>query len=362
MIALDDILVVIPSPGFGGAERQTAQVVRGLLAAGARVTVAAAPDVFAGAREAFGAARAVPLALPQDPDAPVEAAMARQSAALSPLLRARPPDAALVCCPLPTAAFGALAALSAARVPALAVAHLARGDWFTSAGERRAAATLDVGWAAISEVTARRLEAMLDLPRGRVAAVPNGLPPMTPPPRDRARFGLPEGVPVLVQVGRLDVRKGAHLAPGVAARIAPGLVALAGEGPLAPHLAGAPGVRRLGHVAEVPALLACADALLMPSAHEGGVPLAVQEAARLGLPILATREALEAWDAPERAARIIPREAAAIAAAFAALRADPAGTAARVAEARARVAAWDEARMLARTMQLLAMEAARCAA
>ncbi|MCU0943905.1 MAG: glycosyltransferase [Rubritepida sp.] len=362
MIAAGRLLVVIPSPGFGGAERQTAQVVRGLLLSGLRVTVAAEAAVLAAAGEAFGAAAQVPLALHQDSERLVAEAMARQAAALRPLLRAAPPEAALVCCPLPTAAFGALEALSTARVPTLALAHLARGDWHTSAAERAAAAALRVGWAAISEVTARRLEAMLGLPRGRVAAVPNGLPPASLAARDRARFGLPEGVPVIVQVGRLDHRKGAGLAPALAARIAPGIVALAGEGPLAPLLGAAPGVRLLGHVTDVPALLAAADALLMATEHEGGVPLALQEAARAGLPILATRQALEAWPAPEAVARIVPREAGAIAAAFAALRADPAGTAARVAAARAAIAAWDEDAMVARTAQLLAAELAACAA
>jgi glycosyltransferase involved in cell wall biosynthesis len=362
VIGIGRLLVVIPSPGFGGAEMQTLQVARGLIAQGARVMVAAGRAVLDGAGAALGGAETAALTLAQHPDLPTERAMARQAAALAPLLRTRRPDAALVCCPLPTAAFGALAALSEARVPTLAVAHLARGDWFTSAAERAAAARLDVGWAAISEVTARRLEAMLALPRGACAAVPNGLAPAPPAPRDRARFGLPEGVPVLVQVGRLDVRKGAHLAPGVAARIAPGLVALAGEGPLAPHLSGAHGVRLLGTVEDVPALLACADALLMATAHEGGVPLAVQEAARAGVPLLATRQALEAWPDPEAVARVVPRAAGVIARAFHAMRADAGGTARRVAAARAAVVAWDEARMVDRTAELLCAEAARCAA
>lgn len=362
MIAVERLLVVIPSPGFGGAEMQTLQVARRFAAAGLRVRLAAGRAVIAGAGAALGGVDALALPLHQHPDLPILQAMARQEAGLRPLLRGRRPDAALVCCPLPTAAFGALAALAAARVPTLAVAHLARGDGFTSAAERAAAARLDVGWAAISEVTARRLEAMLALPRGRVAAVPNGLPPAPCAARDRARFGLPDDVPVLVQIGRLDLRKGAHLAPGIAARIAPGLVALAGDGPLAPHLAGARGVRLLGHVEEVPALLAAADALLMATAHEGGVPLAMQEAARAGVPLLATRQALEAWPDPAAVARIVPREAGAIAAAFRDVRGDAAGTARRVAAARAAVAAWDEARMVERTAQLLGAEAARCAA
>jgi glycosyltransferase involved in cell wall biosynthesis len=114
-------------------------------------------------------------------------------------------------------------------------------------------------------------------------------------------------------------------------------------------------------VEDVPALLASADALVLPSAHEGA-PLVLLEAARAGCPILATRAALEAWPGPEAVARIIPRNAAAIAAAFRAQLADSIGTEARVTQARAMAGDWDEAAMLGLTAQLLLAEAARCAA
>jgi glycosyltransferase involved in cell wall biosynthesis len=355
VIRLRRLLVVVPSPGFGGAEVQTLQVARGLARLGAEVTVLAEPATLKAAGAALSGCGTAAVPLHMDPDAPLEVALARQSAALRPWLRGA--EAALVCCPLPNAALGALEALSNAGIPTLAVAHLVRADWTSTQAEAALVARMRVGWAAVSAPAARRLEALFALPHAAVAVVPNGLPAAPPPRPDR--LGLPDGVKLLVQVGRLDARKGAHLAPALARALAPATLALAGEGPLAADLAAA-GVRLLGQVADVPALLAAADALVLPSAHEGA-PLVLLEAARAGCPILATRAALEAWPEPEAVARLVPRDAAAIAAAFHALLADPAGTAARSAGARAAAKAWDEAAMVTRTAQLLLAEAARCA-
>lgn len=359
MTGMDRLLVVIPSPVFGGAEIQTLQVARGLHAMGAQVAVAAEAAVLKAAGEQLGGCTAWPAALLADETLPFAAAHRLQAQALRPVLAGFRPEAALVCCPLPTEAFGALQALGAAGVPALAVAHLVRHDWRLGASEQAALEALRNGWAAISAPTARRLEALFGLAPGRVAIIPNGLPPLAPLAADRARFSLPEGVPLLVQVGRLDTRKGAHLAPAIAARIAPARLILAGEGPLAASLAAAHGVHQLGRVADIPALLACADAFLLASNHEGGVPLVVLEAARAGCPILTTRAALEAWPHPDEIARLVRREPAHIASVFAEALRDRAGTARRIAAARAMTESWDEAAMLRRTAFLLAAEVGR---
>lgn len=347
------ILVVIPSPVLGGAEAQTLQIARGLLGMGAEVAVAAEPAVLAASGAALGGALALPARLRPPEDATPEAGHAWQGAALTPLLHAWRPEAALVCCPLPTEGFGALLALSQAAIPALAVAHLVRQDWHLAESERRALTRIRAGWAAVSEVSARRLEALFGLPPHRVAAIPNGIPPRSPVPRDRARFGLPEGIALLLQVGRLDIRKGAQLAPGIAACIDPARMVLAGDGPLRLRLAGASGVQLLGQVADVPGLLACADALLLASEHEG-CPLSILEAAQAGCPILATRPALEAWPEAAAMARFVLRDPPQIGQVFAAAMQDQAGTAERVARAREVTMAWDEAAMLRRTAFLLA--------
>ncbi|MBX9749029.1 MAG: glycosyltransferase [Roseococcus sp.] len=344
------ILVVIPSPIFGGAEAQTLQVARGLIALGAELAIAAEPDVLAAAGPALG--RALPLPAPLRPPGALapEAAWRWQSRALQPLLHRFQPDVALVCCPLPTEGFGALEALDAAGIPSLAVAHLVRQDWELSDADRAALATLRADWAAVSEPNARRLEALFGLPPNRVAAIPNGLPPARP--ALPAWRGLPPG-PKLLQVGRLDIRKGAQFAPGIAAAIAPAQMVLAGDGPLREKLVGATGVHLLGQSEEVPALLAAADAFILPSEHEG-CPLSVLEAAQAGCPILATRQALEAWPEAAEMARFILRDPAQIGSVFAEMQRDAAGTAARVARARQVAAAWDEAAMIRRTAFLLA--------
>ena len=66
------------------------------------------------------------------------------------------------------------------------------------------------------------------------------------------------------------------------------LLAIAGEGPLRAELTAAaaplgPAVRFLGHRADVPALLAAADAFVLPSRWEGQ-PLILQEALRAAPP------------------------------------------------------------------------------
>lgn len=137
----------------------------------------------------------------------------------------------------------------------------------------------------------------------RIAFVPNGVEDHFFEPRDghasRLALGLSPARPVAVVPARLAPRKG-HVDliaawPAVQSR-APGAVALfAGDGPLrAPleamaesaGLAGA--VKVLGHVDDMPALLAAADAAVLPSRLEG-VPLALLEAMAAGLPVVATR-------------------------------------------------------------------------
>jgi hypothetical protein len=155
MIRLRRLLVVVPSPGFGGAEAQTLQVARGLARMGAEVLVVAEPATLAGAGAALTGCATAAACLHMDPDAPLEVALARQATALRPWLRGA--EAALVCCPLPNAALGAMAALSLASIPTLAVAHLVRADWSSTAAEAALVAGLRVGWAAVSAPAARRL-------------------------------------------------------------------------------------------------------------------------------------------------------------------------------------------------------------
>ncbi len=105
------------------------------------------------------------------------------------------------------------------------------------------------------------------------------------------------GRPLIVTAGRLAPQKGFATLIEAATRwqdLSPApLLAIAGEGPLRAELTAAaaplgPAVRFLGHRADVPALLAAADAFVLPSMWEGQ-PLILQEALRAGRPIVATR-------------------------------------------------------------------------
>jgi glycosyltransferase involved in cell wall biosynthesis len=112
----------------------------------------------------------------------------------------------------------------------------------------------------------------------------------------RASLGAP-GRPIVLAAGRLARQKGFDVL--IEAMITlrhrdpPPLLVIAGDGPLASRLAGrsrAAGgdVRLLGPRTDVPALLAAADVVAVPS-HWEGQPLIVQEALRAGRPLVASR-------------------------------------------------------------------------
>jgi glycosyltransferase involved in cell wall biosynthesis len=128
-------------------------------------------------------------------------------------------------------------------------------------------------------------------PAGASAETPAGL---------RAELGLagePAATPLVLTVARLAPQKGLGTLIEAAARWrdrdpAP-LLVIAGEGPLHAGLARraeAAGVRAsfLGRRDDVPALLAAADVVVLPSVWEGQ-PLIVQETLRAGRPLVASR-------------------------------------------------------------------------
>ena len=86
----------------------------------------------------------------------------------------------------------------------------------------------------------------------------------------RERAGAGEGDVLVLYVGRLEREKGVEVLLEAWRRAGLGphvRLALAGDGPAASQVAQAPGTRLLGHVAEadLPALYAAADALVLPS-------------------------------------------------------------------------------------------------
>ena len=121
------------------------------------------------------------------------------------------------------------------------------------------------------------------------------------------------------------------------------MLALAGAGPLDQMLraqadAGGIRMRFLGQRGDVPALLAAADVVVVPSRWEGQ-PLIVQEALRAGRPLVASRTGGIPDLTGDAAVLVPPGDVAALAAAVLAVLDDP-GLAARLSEAaRARAAA-----------------------
>lgn len=143
---------------------------------------------------------------------------------------------------------------------------------------------------------AERLE-LLDVaaPRAacRLRTVRNGIVAPLPVPAEarlgaRAGLGLPEADLVVLFLGELEHRKRPLVAVDAARRAraagAPVTLLVAGDGPQAAAVRGqaGPGVQALGHRDDVPALLAAADVLVMPSEREG-LSFAVLEAMGAGL-------------------------------------------------------------------------------
>ncbi|MCB9915492.1 MAG: glycosyltransferase [Planctomycetes bacterium] len=164
--------------------------------------------------------------------------------------------------------------------------------------EKRLAASTD-RLVAVSESEAETFRRSGVVDPAKVRVVPNGIDPAPfegAAPHALAELGLDPARVTFAVVGLLNVAKGHDLA--LDALAAPGNEAaqllFAGHGALEGELrarAAALGVAQrvafLGFRADVPRLLASADALLLPSRWEG-MPYIVLEAMAAGLPVLAT--------------------------------------------------------------------------
>ena len=132
---------------------------------------------------------------------------------------------------------------------------------------------------------------------GKSCVIPVGIDLDHFRPQDRAlarrSLDVAEG-PTLLYAGRLEPEKNVDvLLEAVAGLRSPPQVLLAGQGSLEPRLraqaSGLP-VRFLGRVphADMPALLSCADGLVLASAFEG-LPTSALEALACGTPVICTR-------------------------------------------------------------------------
>jgi glycosyltransferase involved in cell wall biosynthesis len=124
--------------------------------------------------------------------------------------------------------------------------------------------------------------------------VPNGIDTVRFHPADshervaaRSSLGLPPDKPVVLFVGRLVEKKGIDLVIEVSRRLPDTQFLIVGDGPLAGMVPGDTGVtwHRSLPPERMPECYQAADCFLLPS-HGEGLPLAVQEAAACGLPIV----------------------------------------------------------------------------
>lgn len=190
---------------------------------------------------------------------------------------------------------------------------------------------------AVSEAVASSHQLAEGIPRDRFVALHNAVLPPSLPDRAsaRRRLHLPLDEPVLLCLGRLDPPKGQtyllKAMPAILRHVPTARLLFAGDGRLraaleaeAQRLALNGQVRFLGYRADVAALLAAADLLVIPSTREG-IPLALLEAMAAGLPVVATDVGgiPEAVRRDETGLLVPPGDPTALAAAAAALLRDP---------------------------------------
>lgn len=199
--------------------------------------------------------------------------------------------------------------------------------------ERIVARRSDVVACVSSDLAARMLGlGAAQVCRALVPAEPAPVPTAGAVAAIRAGVGV-DGRPVVLAVGRLASQKGFATLLAAAGRWrghdADPVLVLAGQGPLDRALraqADESGIRArfLGQRDDVPALLAAADVVVVPSLWEGQ-PLIVQEALRAGRPLVASRAGgIPDLTGEDGALLVPPGDAPALAAAVLSVLADPA--------------------------------------
>lgn len=140
--------------------------------------------------------------------------------------------------------------------------------------------------------------------RGKITLIPNAIdlrrfsPGSSSLSESRTKLGLPQDVPVIAGVGRLNAQKNfalfLEIAAAVVTEIPEARFLLAGEGPEEPRLRAqaaslgiADRVLFAGYIPDTRIVYSAADILLMPSRFEG-LPMTLLESMAMGLPIIAS--------------------------------------------------------------------------
>ncbi len=222
----------------------------------------------------------------------------RQVPSLARAIRRLRPDIVHLHRPWPRLGYPALVAAALARPASLMITdHLgpARASWRGRLLRRISESAVD-RWVAVSPSAAQALITVLGVPADRLRIVLNGIPVDRYAARRRSRRGTRDRLNRrVVVIAQLRPQKG-HDVVLAAVPLLPHdvLVMLAGDGPLRAELETMirrssleRRVRMLGFVEDVPALLAAADVVVLPSRYEG-LPLVVLEALAAGRPVVAT--------------------------------------------------------------------------
>ncbi|HKP16916.1 MAG TPA: glycosyltransferase [Gaiellaceae bacterium] len=197
----------------------------------------------------------------------------------------------------PGASAAAALARLLARLPELAIVATYHGVPTARVGRAMRAFALSSDL--VVGVTPSATRALVDggLPRARAATIFNAVDvePRRPASEVRADFGVPDGVPLVVSVGRYMEEKNQALLVDALARLQrPVRTLLVGYGPLRDTLheqivaSGLDGECVLtGERSDVPDLIAAADVFVLSSDREA-LPLVVLEAMSLGTPVVST--------------------------------------------------------------------------
>lgn len=126
----------------------------------------------------------------------------------------------------------------------------------------------------------------------------------------RRRLNLPVARPMLLFVGRFVEKKGLHVIRTLASRFRECSWLLAGAGPIRPAEWKLPHVREVGWIDHdhLPPYYQAADLLVLPSIGEG-FPLVVQEAMACGTPALMSDDTAAGWRGIEKLAIVCPPQA-----------------------------------------------------
>ena len=216
-------------------------------------------------------------------------------------LRAQQPMIAHIHLTWPLAMKWPLASALAARVPAVVASVHSAVPCHTNRWvlwqQRLLSARID-RYLAVSSSVAERCAEWFGWPPGRFTVITNGIEvdAVSGGTRwaGRTQLGVPEDVPLVLALARLDPVKGLDTLVRAAVDVPDAIFVLAGDGPeratLTDQIAAAgltDRVRLPGHIADTPNLLAACDLLVLPSRSEG-LPLSLLEAMAAGVPIVAT--------------------------------------------------------------------------